>query len=308
MSPGIKATHPRLAEPLGSVGLDQLQTAVKTIIAIHRDYGNRANRKLARLKYVIEEWGLDRFRAEFESRLGAPLSPPEPLPWECASDHLGWHAQADGSFFLGLPIPSGRIRDGIRTGLRELIERFRPAVRLTTQQNLLLAGITAGERAEVSRVAGAHGIRLSEELPPVVREALACVALPTCGLAVTEAERVLPELLAELHRAMAEIGIGGEPISVRITGCPNGCARPYTAEIGIVGRSVDLYEIYLSASHLGMRLGSVFAGNVPRRDIVQRLRPALALYAGERRPQESFGDFCHRVGFEALRAQEAAVA
>ena len=192
MSAGVKATHPRLAEPFGAVTPERLQAAVKTIIAIQRDYGNRANRKLARLKYLLEEWGIERFRAEFEARFGSPLAPPEPLHWGGASDHLGWHAQADGKLFLGLPIPSGRVRDAIRTGLREMVERFRPHVRLTAQQNILLAGIDPAQRGDVNRVARSHGIRLAEELPPVVRDALACVALPTCGLALTEAERALP--------------------------------------------------------------------------------------------------------------------
>ena len=302
MTAGVKATHPRLAEPLAWVAPERLTAAVAAIIAIHRDCGNRTNRKLARLKYVLEEWGFDRFKAEFESRLGAPATPPAPLEWTSASDHLGWQRQADGALFLGLPIPSGRVRDGLRTGLRELVQRFRPAVRLTTQQNVLLTGIAESDRAEVGRLAGAHGIRFSEQLPPVIREALACPALPTCGLAITEAERVLPETLADLHRAMAEAGIGEEAISVRVTGCPNGCARPYTAEIGIVGRSVDLYALYLGASHLGTRLGSLFAENVRRRDIPGQLGPVLKRYAENRRPHESFGDFCHRLGFEALRA------
>ncbi len=305
MSAGVKATHPCIAEPLACVEPDRLTAAVETIIAIHRDYGNRTNRKLARLKYVLEEWGLDRFKAEFESRMGAPAAPPAPLEWAGASDHYGWQRQADGSLFLGLPIPSGRVRDGLRTGLRELVERFRPAVRLTPQQNLLLTGIAEADRAEVTRLASAHGIRFAEQLPPVVREALACVALPTCGLALTEAERVLPEILADVHGEMQGAGIGEQAISVRVTGCPNGCARPYTAEIGIVGRSVDLYALYLGASHLGTRLGSLFAENVPRRDIGRRLGPSLKLYAAERLGDESFGDFCHRVGFEALKAQQA---
>jgi sulfite reductase (ferredoxin) len=306
MSAGVKATHPCIAEALATVEPERLTAAVETIIAIHRDYGNRTNRKLARLKYVLEEWGLDRFKAEFESRMGAPAAAPAPLEWASASDHFGWQRQADGALFLGLPIPSGRVRDGLRTGLRELVERFRPAVRLTPQQNLLLTGIAEADRAEVTRLASAHGIRFAEQLPPVVREALACVALPTCGLALTEAERVLPEMLADLHGQMREAGIGEQTISVRVTGCPNGCARPYTAEIGIVGRSVDLYALYLGASHLGTRLGSLFAENVARRDIGRRLGPALKLYAGERRPDESFGDFCHRVGFDALKAEQAA--
>ncbi len=305
MSAGVKATHPRLAEPLGSIAPEQLKAAVEAIITIHRDYGNRTNRKLARLKYVIDEWGIERFRAEFESRLGARVADPEPLKWTSGSDHLGWHDQGDGSVFLGLPIPSGRIRDHLRAALRELVGHLRPGVRLTTQQNLLVTDIAAEHRGDVTRILAAHGIRLAEELPPVVREALACVALPTCGLAITEAERVLPEVVDGIHKEMEALGIGGQSISIRVTGCPNGCARPYTAEIGLVGRSVDLYSIYLGASHLGVRLGSVFAENVRRDDIALRLRPVLEAYVRQRGPNEAFGDFCERAGMDALRAEEA---
>jgi sulfite reductase (ferredoxin) len=308
MTAGVKNTHPRLAEPLASVEPDRLQAAVEAIVGIHRDYGNRANRKFARLKYVLEEWGLPRFQAEFESRLGAPTAPPAALHWNTSSDHFGWHSEAGGAWFLGLPIPSGRVRDPLRSGLRDLVQRFHLGVRLTSQQNLLLTGIPAAQRAEVAQAAAAHGIRIAEQLPPVVREALACVALPTCGLAIAEGERVMPELLAALHGAMTDAGIGEDSISVRVTGCPNGCARPYTAEIGIVGRSVDLYALYLGASHLGTRLGSVYAENVPRRDIAGRLRPLFHSYAAERQANESFGDFCHRLGFETLKAREAAAA
>jgi sulfite reductase (ferredoxin) len=308
MSPGVKTTHPRLAEPLGTIAPEQLRAAAEAVITIHRDFGNRTNRKFARLKYIVEEWGIERFREEFEARLGGRIAPVQPLHWKSGSDHLGWHTQADGSLFLGLPVPSGRIRDGIRAAIREIIERVRPEVRLTTQQNILLANIPASRRSEVSGILEDHGIRTAEELPPVVREALACVALPTCGLAITEAERVLPEVLEGIHQAMAEVGLGSESIAVRVTGCPNGCARPYTAEIGLVGQSVDMYSIWLGASPHGYRLGAVFAENVQRRDIPNRLRPVLASWARERRPRESFGDFCARVGLAALRELEPAIA
>jgi sulfite reductase (ferredoxin) len=305
-SVGVKATHPRLADPLGTVEPERLAAVVRAIIAIHRDHGNRTNRKLARLKYVVEEWGIERFRAELESRLGSPLAPIQPLSWTNSADHLGWIPRADGTFVLGLPIPSGRIKGTLRDGLRALVERFHPDVCLTPQQNLLLGGIAAERREEARDIAATHGIHLAEELPPVVRGALACVALPTCGLALSEAERVLPEMTAQIHAAMTDAGLAGDSISVRVTGCPNGCVRPYTAEIGIVGRSVDLYAILLGASHLGTRLGVVFAENVPRREIAQRLWPVLRRYAQERHPAGSFGDFCHRVGVEALAEQPVA--
>jgi sulfite reductase (ferredoxin) len=300
MSPGVKATHPRLAEPLCSIEPERLQAAIETIVTLHRDYGNRTNRKLARLKYVLEEWGIDRFRAEFESRMGGTLEPPEPLEWTASADHLGWHSQANGGSFLGVPVPSGRIRDagGVcwRKAIREVVERFRPGIRLTPQQNILFTNVAGEAREEVARILAAHGVRPAEALPPVVRDALACVAFPTCGLAITEAERVLPEIVTGIHGALAEAGLGGESISIRVVGCPNGCARPYTAEIGLVGQSVNLYRIYLGASAMGTRLGTPFADNVPRAEIVARLRPVFALYAEQRAAGEAFGDFCHRVG------------
>ncbi|RPI12180.1 MAG: NADPH-dependent assimilatory sulfite reductase hemoprotein subunit, partial [Acidobacteriales bacterium] len=312
MSFGVKATHPRLADPLGVVEAERLTAAIEAIISIHLDHGNRTNRKLARLKYVLDEWGLERFKTEFEMRLGGPVAPPEQLAWRSASDHLGWHAQADGSWMLGVPVPSGRIRDvegaRWRTALREAVERFRLGVRLTPQQNVLLIGIPAGAREEVRRTLSGHGVRLAEQLPPVVREALACVSLPTCGLALAEAERVLPEIMDGIHGVLAESGLGEQAVSVRIAGCPNGCSRPYTAEIGIVGQSVDLYTVFLGASPLGTRLGSVFAEKVPRREIAVRLAPVVRLYASERGTNEAFGDFCHRLGMASLQAEERTVA
>ncbi len=298
MSAGVKASRPMLAQPLAFISPSQLKGAVEAIITIHRDFGNRANRKLARLKYVLEEWGMERFRQEFASRFGEPFEPPRETRWTSGADHLGWRQQEDGRWFVGLPVPSGRVRDGEvrwRTALREVVERFQPDIRLTAQQNLLLTGIPHEQRAEVTRLLRSHGVQLAEELPPVIRDAVACVALPTCGLAIAEAERVLPDVITGLRAAMERQGIGGESIAVRITGCPNGCARPYTAEIGIVGQSVDMYTIYLGASPLGTRLGTVFAAGVRRAEIAAKLEPVFAAFAAGRSPGESFGDFCHRI-------------
>lgn len=295
MSAGVKASRPRLAEPLCTVQGHELSAAVRALIEIHRDFGNRSDRRLARLRYVLDCWGPERFRREFEARFGARVAAPEPVEWQHASDHMGWHAQRNGSLFLGLPVPSGRIRAQLRSALRELILTLRPGVRLTAQQNLLVTDIAPGQRDNVVRILHANGVAVAEHLPPVIRDALACVALPTCGQAITEAERVLPEIVAAIHGEMAALGIGNEPASIRVAGCPNGCARPYTAEIGIVGRSVDLYSIYLGASHVGVRLGSLFADSVPRSEIAVRLRPVLQAYARCRRPNERFGDFCSRV-------------
>jgi len=306
MSVGAKGTHPRLADPLATISPEDLTSVAEAIITIHRDFGNRANRKFARLKYVVEEWGLERFRAEVERRVGKPFPAARPLAWSNGQDHLGWRPQGDGSWFLGLPVASGRIADRgrttLRTYLRELVERFQPGVRLTSHQNVLLTDIAPEARAEIEAALRAHGAPLAAELPPIVQHALACPALPTCGLAITEAERILPDLTAEIQSALDRAGLGRQNISLRVTGCPNGCARPYTAEIGIVGLSVNMYGIWLGASPFGTRLGFQFAVNLPRPRIVETLEPVFDLFRENRRDGEAFGDFCHRIGLEALRS------
>jgi sulfite reductase (ferredoxin) len=297
-SPGVKATHPRLADPICTVAPDQLGDVVEAMITIHRDFGSRANRKLARLKYVIEAWGLDRFKAELARRLGRPLEPPEPLAWLNGGDHLGWHAMAGGLWFLGIPVSSGRIKDGavtLRSALREVVSRFDAGVRLTPQQNILLTGIPAAGRAEVENTLEAYGVPLLGRLPPVVSYSMACPGLPTCSQAITEAERVLPAVLEDIRHALGETGLAPDAITVRLTGCPNGCARPLTAEIGLVGQSVNLYGIHVGGSPLGTRLASLYAVNVPRGEIANRLRPLFRLFREQRQPGERFGDFCHRI-------------
>jgi sulfite reductase (ferredoxin) len=305
MSPGAKATHPRLADPICNVPPELLEDAVEACVTIHRDYGNRGDRKLARLKYVLEDWGALRFRRALETRLGTELADPAELEWNKGADHLGWQRQDETCLYLGLYVPGGRIRGALRGCLREIVSTFQPGIRFTAQQNILLTGIPSGLRAETERMLRASGVQLPSELPPIVQEALACPALPTCGLAITEAERVLPDILSDLERVLGEAGLGGLPLAVRVTGCPNGCARPYTAEIGIVGQSVNLYSIYLGGSHLGLRLGTVFADRVPREQIAATLRPLLLLFRDGRNPGERFGDFCHRMGAEALRGAVA---
>ncbi len=308
MSAGVKATHPRLADPLTTVAPEELERVVEAIVTVHRDYGNRANRKLARLKYLIEEWGLERFRAEVEARVGSKLDAPRPLEWTSGQDHLGWHPQGDGSYFLGIRVESGRVRGAVRDCLRELARLGGVGIRLSAQQNVLVAGVGADARGEAEAVLRAHGIALPAALPTVTREAMACPALPTCGLAITEAERVLPELAAEIQARLAAAGLAREPVTVRVTGCPNGCARPYTAEIGIVGQSVNLYGVYLGGSHLGTRLGFLFAANVPQGRIGATLEPVFELFRASRAPGERFGDFCDRIGVEGLRAAPANLA
>jgi sulfite reductase (ferredoxin) len=308
-SAGIKASHPRLADPICDVPAnpDLLLEVVSAIVSIHRDYGNRTNRKLARLKYVMDDWGVEKFQNELYSRVGRNLELPSALEWHRSSDYLGWHRQDANSWFVGVPIISGRINGQIRSGLRQIVERFGYAVRLTAQQNLYLVGVAEQERGDVSRMLVEHGMVPPESLPPVLRQALACPALPTCALAITESERIMPEVVEEIQNNLNESGLAGEEVTLRTSGCPNGCSRPYTAEIGIVGASVDMYTIYLGAAPHGTRLGLAFATNVKRHEVAPKLRPIFEHYRANRNKSERFGDFCNRLGIPALQNISAPV-
>ncbi|MDP9387923.1 MAG: NADPH-dependent assimilatory sulfite reductase hemoprotein subunit [Actinomycetota bacterium] len=299
-------TFPRLADPLATVAPHELLEVIEAVIVVQRDNGNRADRDHARLKYLVHNWGLPRFRAEVERRLGRALPPAEPIVLEASDDHLGWHPQGDGRWFLGVKVENGRIADTdavrVRAALRAVVERFRPGVRLTPREDLLLTDVADADRAEVDAVLAAHGVVPAERWAPVKRNSFACPALPTCGLALTESERALPGVLDELHAELVALGLGDLDAHVRMTGCPNGCARPYTAEIGFVGRGKRSYDIHIGGEPVGVRLNAVFAENVPRDELVAVLRPLLAHYNAQRRDGERLGDFCHRTGVAELRA------
>ncbi len=312
-SAGVKASHPRLADPICSVGptREELLEVCAAIVSIHRDFGNRTNRKLARLKYVMDEWGVPKFKEELEKRVGRQLAPPAPLTWTRADDYLGWHRQGTDPqgnpvWFVGVRVISGRVKDyndrqRLRAGLREIVSKFPLDVRLTCQQNLYLGSIREADRPAIAAMLQQYGL-ISEpkSLPPVLRYAMACPALPTCALAITESERIMPEVVADIQSLLTQAGLGEEVVHLRTSGCPNGCSRPYGAEIGIVGASLDMYTLYLGASPLGTRLGGVFATNVKRHDIAPRLRPVIEHYKDERQPSETFGDFCYRIGIPTL--------
>jgi sulfite reductase (ferredoxin) len=300
-SHGAKDTHPVLAKPLTTVRPEGLLEVCQAIVKVQRDHGRRDDRKFSRMKYLVEAWGIERFKAEVERYLGSALAAPEPLEWLSGDDHLGWHQQGDGKLFLGLFVENGRVKENLRAGIREAVERFRPQVRLTAQQNLLLVDVDPADKAALEAVLQRHRVALPETIPLVVQQAMACPALPTCGLAITESERVMPQTIREFAAALERLGVDGPAPHVRMTGCPNGCARPYSAEIGLVGRSLNSYTIYLGGSPLGTRLGQVYADNVEREAIVARLEPVLLYYKAARHAGESFGDFCDRVGIEALR-------
>ncbi len=311
MTHGKAETFPRLATPLCSAAPDEVIAVVEAIVTIQRDYGDRQNRKHARMKYLVEEQGIDWFRAELERRLGRQVSDPEPITWHAALDHLGWHPQADGRWFLGLFVEYGRIKDvgslRLRSGLRRAIEQFRPGIRLTPQQNILLTDIAEAQRAPLEALLHDHGIVTDPTLLGVRRHSLACPALPTCGLALAEAERALPDVVRQIEADLQALGLADEPVSIRMTGCPNGCARPYMGDIGFVGRSKNLYNIYVGGDQLNTRMNTLYAADVPLGDLAAAVRPLLAEWREARRPGELLGDFCHRIGIERLQREAAPV-
>jgi len=295
-------TFPRLGDHLGYVPKDKVIEVVKRIIEIQRDHGNRKNRKQARMKYLIHEWGLEKFKAELENRIGFNLEPFRELPDFNLDLYLGWHQQSDGDWFLGVPVENGRIKDDgefrLKTALRRVVQIYKPEVRLTPNQNVLLAGVSEKEKTGIDRILRDHSVSQSNELSNVIKYSMACPALPTCGLAITESERVLPRIIRELDEVLTELGLENEKLSVRMTGCPNGCSRPYVADIGFVGRSLDKYTIFIGGDPSGTRLNKEYKDLVPREELVSEVRPLLEYYKEHKLNSESFGDFWNRVGIE----------
>ncbi len=292
------ATFPRLADSIGFLPKERVVDVATGVLTIHRDFGDRANRKHARLKYVLEDRGPRWFRDELERRVGFAMSDPPPFRFQASGDPVDWHPQADGRLFLGLFVETGRIRDGertrLKTALREVIERYGPEIRLTPGNNVLLADIEPAQKDDITRLFAGHGVTIGGQGTLLRRGSMACVALPTCGLAVAESERYLPSLIGRIEAVLCELGLSGQEFLIRMTGCPNGCARPYTAEIGFIGRSLGLYEIWLGGNDTGTRLNRIYKETVKDADIVGTLRPLFARYAAERHGDERFGDWCAR--------------
>ncbi|GMA50642.1 sulfite reductase subunit beta [Alicyclobacillus contaminans] len=303
-----KNTHPALGQPLAFVTRAQLLDVCTAIVKVQRDYGNRVDRKFARMKYLIEKRGLDWFRRQVEAYYGGELQPPRELKWESSADHLGSHRDESGKAYIGIFVENGRLRDTaavpLKSLLRDIVAKYRPVIRLTTQQNMILSELTESQVREIEEILRGAGVPLAEELPPSRLESMACVALPTCGLAIAESERVFPKVIREFEAMLQELGLGDTPVSLRMTGCPNGCARPYIAEIGFVGRVIGKYDVFLGASPDGSRMNTLFKEMVPLAELASTLRPLLQAYAAERQPGERFGDYCHRVGFDRLHALE----
>jgi sulfite reductase (ferredoxin) len=297
-------TFPRLADPLGFVAPDEFIRVATGVVIVQRDHGDRTNRRHGRLKYLIADRGIDWFREQVANVTGLELEPAKTISWTRSDDRLGWHEQGDGRWFHGLRILNGRVRDepnaATRAALRLIAKRLGISYRITPNQNLYLVDVEPGDRIAVDLVLSGHGIAHTEDTRGLRRLAMACPALPTCGLAITEAERALPNVLGVLQETFDDIGLGDATPTIRMTGCPNGCARPYVAEIGLVGDAVDRYQVWLGGDSAGTRLATAVAERVHKDDLPQLLRPLLERYRVERATGEALGDFVARAGIDRL--------
>ncbi|NCJ05842.1 sulfite reductase, ferredoxin dependent [Synechococcales cyanobacterium C] len=301
-------TFARTADPLGFVTKADVYDLVKAIVATQRDYGDRTQRRHARMKYLIHDWGIDQFRQTVERYFGKSIAPLRSLPAFRYQDFLGWHEQGDGQWFLGLSIDNGRILDTdglqLKQALRQIVEAYQLPMRLTPHQNLILYNIQPEHKQAIHQLLEGAGVKPVEDVDPLFRYAMACPALPTCGLAITESERAIPSVLQRLRLLLERLGLGQEHFVVRMTGCPNGCARPYMAEVGFVGITPETYQLWLGGSPHQTRLASVYLHKLPIAELESTLEPLFVYFQQARRQDidsESFGDFCHRVGHEALQ-------
>jgi sulfite reductase (ferredoxin) len=305
VTPSAAKTFPALAKRLGFVPPEDVLAIAEAIVKVQRDFGNRSDRKVARLKYTIHTMGLEAFRAKVEEYLGKPLAPCHPADVHAFDDHIGWHEQGDGKFFYGFNVENGRVHDTgdfrLKTALRRILRDIRPGVRITAHQSLLFTDLAVTDRERIAEILHAHGVQTSEEISTLRRWSMACVALPTCGLAVAESERVLPGLIDALEPEVAKLGLAHDAFTLRMTGCPNACARPYNSDIGIVGRTLGKYTIFLGGRLLGDRLNEQYKDVVPFEDLCRELSAVLACYKAERHGGETLGDFCHRKGVAHVR-------
>ena len=292
-------TFARTADPLGYVAADHVLELVQAIVALQRDHGDREQRRHSRMKYLIHDRGVAWFRTELGRYFPHAIKGMRREPAAVLTDYLGWHRQSPGLWFVGLPVLCGRLQGDLKTGLRQLIETYQLEVRLTPNQDLLLCNIGSAQRGAVREALAGLGLASPEAPPALARHALACPALPLCGLAVTEAERILPDVLDRLDALMEKLEIS-KPILVRMTGCPNGCARPYMAEIGLVGSAVDTYQLWLGGSHGLTRLARPYLEKMPLERLEATLEPLLTAWRDEGGVRSRFGDFIDRLGDERV--------
>ena len=293
MTHGEPNTFPRTGDVIGFCRPDQAVDVAEKIVTVQRDFGDRSDRKHARLKYTIERMGLAAFRAEVERRLGYTLAEARPFAFTGNGDRLGWAQGDNDTWHYTMFVENGRV-SGQLPGLHAIAERDIGHFIVTPNQNLVLADIPAARKREVEALLRAH--QLDAPISGLRRNALACVALPTCGLALAESERYLPDLITRLDDELEQVGLAEDDITIRMTGCPNGCARPYLAEIGLVGRTPGIYNLYLGGAFDGTRLNRLYRRDIDGDAIVAALSPLFREYAERRTDGERFGDYVIRTG------------
>ncbi|MGH8226617.1 MAG: assimilatory sulfite reductase (NADPH) hemoprotein subunit [Steroidobacteraceae bacterium] len=300
MTHKVPATFPRLGDVVGFCTTERVIAVAEQTLSIQRDYGDRKDRAHARFKYTIEDRGTEWFLAELASRLGSPLEPARPFTLTTSGDTFGWTQGADGLWHYTLFVENGRITDlggrRLMSGMRALAAQHRGVFALTTNQNVIIAGISVAERPAIEAILSEYGIENDSGATALRQNSISCVALPTCGLAMAESERYLPALTDKIDEILVAEGLERQSISIRMSGCPNGCSRPYLAEIAFVGKAVGKYNLYLGASANGDRLNALYRENIGEAQILEALRLVLHRYAKERRAGESFGDFTVRTG------------
>jgi len=299
MSHGRPNTFAQIADQIGFVAVENGVEAVRVIASIYRDFGNRADRKQARLKYLIDTMGIEPFRNEFIKRCSFEVHPWREIPDATNEDWLGKHSQGDGKWFYGVFVENGRIKDNddvtIRSAFLEIIKQLGCSATVTAQQSILFNDLSAAQIVELESILRKHNVPLLDEISNARRYSMACPAMPTCGLAVAESERVAPELITEIENTLAGIGLQDAQLTIRMTGCPNGCARPYTADIAFVGRRPGVYHVFVGGRLAGDRMADLYAGDVKVEEIIPTLMPLLTKYADERKPGEGLGDFYQRL-------------
>ena len=295
-SHGNTQTYPRLADIIGFFTPDKLVDVAKAVLTIHRDFGDRTDRKHARLKYVVAERGVKFMQDEVNQRAGITLAPAKPCKFTTTADLLGWHKATDGKWFLGMFVETGRVKNNQKIALRDVAEKF-PNIefRLSANQNVILANASDADKAAITALLGSHGVKTENQARVLHAAAMACPSLPTCGLGLAESERMLPGMIDRIEKLCDEVGLSNEEIIIRSTGCPNGCARPYMAELAFVGKAPGRYQVWLGGNAAGTRLNRVWKDVIKEAELETELRPVLVRYVKERQPGERFGDWCDRV-------------
>jgi sulfite reductase (ferredoxin) len=279
-------------------------------VATQRDYGDRGDRRHARMKYILEEWGVEKFRSTVEGYFGQKIAPYQPLPDWKYQDFLGWNEQGDGKLFFGLSVENGRVKNEgsfqLKTALKVIIERFQLPMRLTANHNIILYEIEPKDQEAVEAILKEQGIITNPaEIDPLTRYSMACPAWPTCGLAITESERILPSVIERIRTLLNRLGLTKEEFVIRMTGCPNGCARPYMAELGFVGSAPNSYQLWLGGTADQTRLARPYLDKMAIDDLEKVLEPIFVYFQQDQQNNETFGEFCHRVNFPALQAFSA---